>query len=224
MDLGIEFAENPDPRCAVVLLLDTSGSMSGEPIDQLNQGVDLFQQELSQDNVASRRVEVAIVSFNSYVEVVQDFVTVNKFNPPYLSATGLTAMGEAIETGLSLVESRKQIYRDNGIDYFRPWVLLITDGGPNSPNPDSNWQNAAQMVRHFAANKKVNFFTIAVEDADLNILSQIAPPDTPPLKLKGLAFKELFLWLSSSMSGVSASKPGDQMALPDASGWAAITT
>lgn len=219
MTLDIEFAGNPDPRCAVVLLLDTSGSMSGQPIIELNKGLVTFQQELSQDHLASRRVEVAIITFDSSVNTVQNFVTLDQFNPPYLSATGVTAMGQAIEKGLNLLESRKAVYRNQGIGYYRPWVLLITDGGPTD-----NWQNAAQMVRQFAANKSVQFYAVGVQGADMNTLSQIAPIDTPPLMLQGLNFQALFEWLSNSMSGVSRSKPGDQTALPPVNGWAAIST
>lgn len=219
MTLGIEFAGNPDPRCAVVLLLDTSGSMGGQPIIELNQGLVTFQQELSQDNLASRRVEVAIITFDSSVNIVQNFVTVDQFNPPYLSATGSTAMGQAIETGLNLLESRKADYKNNGIEYYRPWVLLITDGSPTD-----NWQNAAQMVRQFAANKKVQFYAVGVQGADMNTLSQIAPTNIPPLMLQGLNFQALFEWLSSSMSTVSASKPGDQTALAPVNAWAVIST
>ena len=43
---AVEFAENPEPRCPCILLLDTSGSMKGEPLDALNEGLRTFQQEL----------------------------------------------------------------------------------------------------------------------------------------------------------------------------------
>src|ERR1022692_2452903 len=65
MALNPEFAENPDPRCACVLLLDTSGSMSGSPIDALNQGLQTFQSDIQEDALAKRRVEIAIVTFGS---------------------------------------------------------------------------------------------------------------------------------------------------------------
>ncbi len=210
------YAESSVPRCPVVLLLDTSGSMSGQPIDQLNQGLVTLQQELSQDSYAARRVQVAIVTFDSYVNVVQDFVDFDQFNPPHLSATGTTAMGEGIETALNLIESHKQLLKANDIDYYRPWLLMITDGAPTD-----SWQNAAQMLHQFYANKKVVFFAIAVQGADMNTLSQIVPPGSiPPQQLKGLAFNQLFTWLSRSMGSVSRSQgSGAQVALPDASGW-----
>jgi uncharacterized protein YegL len=66
MPVGLpEFFDNPENRCPVVLLLDTSGSMAGEPIQELNRGVNLFRDEILRDAKASLRVEVAIVSFGA---------------------------------------------------------------------------------------------------------------------------------------------------------------
>ena len=64
LDEAVEFAENPEPRCPCVLLLDTSSSMQGLPIDALNQGLRTFKDELMKDPLASRRVEVAVVTFD----------------------------------------------------------------------------------------------------------------------------------------------------------------
>ncbi len=211
----LSFVANFEPVLPIVLLLDTSGSMSGQPINELNQGLVTFQEELNKDALASMRVEVAIITFNSFVNIVQDFVKVNQFKPPHLSASGTTGTGKAIEVVLNLIEDRKAVYRNNGIDYYSPLVLLITDGSPTD-----NWQNAAKMVREFAANKKFNFFAVGVDGADLDILSQIAPTDTPPLMLRGLSFVQLFQWLSYSISAVSRSIPGDQVTLPSTISWA----
>jgi uncharacterized protein YegL len=92
---AVEFAENPEPRCPCVLLLDTSGSMQGAPIQALNQGLRSFQEDLQNDTLAAKRVEVAVVTFNTEVSVAQDFVTVDRFQPPTLTAQGLTYMGSA---------------------------------------------------------------------------------------------------------------------------------
>src|SRR4030095_1267006 len=95
--LNPEFALNPDPRCACVLLIDTSGSMNGAPITELNLGLQTFHHALSEDTLASRRVEIAIVTFgNGGVTKIQDFVTADQFVAPELITGGQTPMGEAI--------------------------------------------------------------------------------------------------------------------------------
>jgi len=110
LEAGVEFADNPEPRCACVLLLDTSGSMRGEAIAALNAGLKSFKEELVQDSLAARRVEVAIVTFGGEVKVVQEFVTADEFTPPTLEASGLTPMGAGIQKSFELLESRKAQY------------------------------------------------------------------------------------------------------------------
>jgi uncharacterized protein YegL len=215
-----EFVENPENRCPVILLVDTSGSMAGGPIEALNEGLKTFRETVLEDEQASLRVDVAIVGFGP-VELVQDFVTIDQLNPPQLVANGLTPMGEAISFALDLLESRKVTYRANGIQYYRPWVFLITDG---APNPGSPWQQAAQRVQMAEQQRKLSFFAVGVQGADMNTLSQVAPPARPPLMLNGLDFKSMFLWLSDSMVRVSSSTVGgDMVALPPV-GWGQITT
>src|SRR5262249_30834955 len=82
------FAENPEPRCACVLLLDVSGSMAGTPIMELNAGLTAYKDELAADSLASKRVEVAIVTFGGSVQTVCDFTTADAFHPPVLTTGG----------------------------------------------------------------------------------------------------------------------------------------
>jgi uncharacterized protein YegL len=217
---SVEFANNPEPRCPCVLLLDTSYSMLGPKIDQLNAGLASFQQDLMSDNLAMLRVEVGIVTFGGRVDIIQDFVTAGQFAAPYLSVNGNTPMGQAINTALNMIDMRKQEYKANGIAYFRPWVFLITDGEPT----DNEWPDAARRVRDDHARKRVSFFAVGVQGADMSTLTQIAPPDRPPLMLDGLKFRELFSWLSRSLGSVSRSQPGDEVPLqsPVAAGWTTV--
>jgi uncharacterized protein YegL len=213
--------ENPEPRCPVLLLLDTSGSMQGMPIQELNSGLQAFKDSLMADSLALKRVEVALVTFGP-VHTLQEFITADAFVPPTVSAQADTPMGSAITHGLDMLRIRKEQYKSSGIAYYRPWVFLMTDGGPTDP-----WHDAARQVHEGEARKAFMFFAVGVEGANMEILKQIAPPTREPLMLKGLAFKGLFQWLSTSLKSVSQSKVDDKVILSDPvagpGGWAATT-
>jgi uncharacterized protein YegL len=162
------FLENPQGRCPCVLLLDVSGSMSGAKIDQLNEGLRHLQEEIQSDSLAAKRVEFAIVTFGP-VNKEMEFTSATNFFPPHLSTHGATPMGEAIEMGLRMLRERKDEYRKNGIQFYRPWVFLITDG-----EPTDNTANAAQLVREGEASKAFMFYAIGVDGANVNTLSQIS--------------------------------------------------
>lgn len=215
----VQLAENPDPRAPCLLLLDTSASMSGEPIRALNDGLATFHKDVMADELARRRVEVGIVAFGrGGVTVEQDFTTVETWTPSTLRAGGSTPMGEALATALELLGKRKEIYKQAGLQYYRPWLFLITDG-----EPTDRWEEAAQAARDADEGGGLLLFAVGVEGADMARLARIAPPERPPLKLKGLQFAELFMWLSQSQQQVSHSRVGDQLALPPI-GWADVTT
>jgi uncharacterized protein YegL len=236
-----EFVDNPEPRCPCVLLLDTSGSMNDlrqvsksltpvqkvlhesgpqvaiRPIDELNAGLSAFKQELMGDELAIKRVELALITFGP-VKMVTTFLSPDLFNPPKLNAEGDTPMGAAIEKGIEVIRERKVDYRQNGISYYRPWIFLISDG-----EPTDNWTHAAELVRAGEQAKAFAFFAVGVEGANFDILSRISV--RRPLRLEGLRFREMFMWLSSSLGSVSRSTPGDDVPLDNPAvpeGWAAV--
>ena len=211
------FAENPEPRVPVVLLLDTSGSMKGTPIRELNAGLVQFKDELVADGLAAKRVEIATITFGP-VSIVHEFVTADAYQPPILSAGNDTPMGAAIKAGLGLLRTRKDVYRANGIAYYRPWAFLITDGAPTD-----SWHGAARHIKESEAQKNLSFFAVGTEEANFDILKQLSVRQ--PLRLKEMRFRDLFIWLSTSLSSVSQSQVGDVVPLsnpvtPD--GWAAV--
>jgi uncharacterized protein YegL len=217
LDAAVEFANNPDPRCPCVLLLDTSYSMTGAPIAALNEGLRAFQQDIRLDELAARRVEVAIVTFgHGGVDVLQDFVLASSLELPTLTAAGDTPMGAAINRALDLLAQRKAEYRSHGVAYYRPWAFLITDGEPTDGDA---WRQAAQRIRTEEHDNGVAFFAVGVDRANMQRLATIAVRE--PVKLKGHNFREMFLWLSRSQKRVSAGTLDTQTAL-EPIGWGTV--
>src|SRR5690606_19690284 len=126
---------------------------------------------LVSDSLARKRVEVAIITFGGTVTKLQDFITADSFHPPRLETSGSTPMGKAILTGIEMLEDFKSTLKKAGISYYRPWMFLITDGGPDYGDP---WKSAAEQVKHGETSKSFSFFTVGVEDADMDVLSQIS--------------------------------------------------
>lgn len=218
----ISFASNPDPRAPLVVLCDVSDSMAeprpGEdrtPLEALNGGLDTLIRELHKDPLAKRRVELSVIPFGTAVGEPTPFATVDSVILPTLVRSGVTSMGKAVEVALDAIEERKQSYKANGINYFRPQLLLITDGLPTDDIAE-----ATRRVAEAEARKAVSFFAVGVDGADMEVLTRLSVRQ--PLMLQGLKFDELFQWLSASQSAVSASNPGEGVALPAPTGWAEL--
>jgi len=229
LDKMVEIANPEQPHCPVVLVVDVSGSMESQgKIGQLNDGIGFFKEDVMKDDLARKRVDVAMVTFGSSAQCASDFSSIDEFEPATLQASGLTAMGEAIEIAMDMVEQRKQMYRDNGTDYYRPWIFLITDGAPTDMSPeDAKWTQVVSALHAGEKEKKYMFFAVGVEPADMETLRKLAPPQRPPVMLRPGKFKDMFQWLSRSQQKVSASRVGEQVALENPAGpdgWATVET
>lgn len=212
-----DLIDNPTPRCPVALVLDTSGSMSGQSIEQLNVGIQLFIDEVKRDDLARWSVDVAVYTAGGSADCIQSFIGVDQvagFAPLY--ADGETPLGQATRMALDDLEARKASYRAAGVPYYQPWLVLISDGAPNDA-----WQDAAQRARALSAERKLVSLPIGVAGADLAVLSQFS--SKPAVTLDGLKFRELFQWLSASMARVSASTSSDALVqLPSMDSWGSI--
>lgn len=197
--------ENPtEKHVACVLLVDTSGSMAGNSINEVNEGIRAFKQSVMNDSNAKGVVDVCLITFSDSAAVSHPFCPIDAFEPPVLQAGGLTAMNQAILMGLDEIERRKQMYRDGATPYFRPWMFLLTDGYAT----DSNAEVQAKSALDNAINgRHAIFFPLGVEQADMSRLKEYSA--TKVFKLNGHDFQGAFEWLSASMVGVSNSNPGE---------------
>jgi uncharacterized protein YegL len=225
---------NTNKRLPCVLALDTSGSMAGVRIDDLNAGLRRFEDEFSDENgdpVAIRSVEVAVITFGAGGVQLLDlttgrairdldkaFVEARNFRAPTLQAGGLTPMGTAIDLALTTIEAREEWYRHNSIPSYRPWLFIITDG-----RPDDGWQDAARRCLQRDQAKKITVWPIGVQGYAADALDQFST--RPTLPLQGTKFRELFEFISRSLQTASRSAPGqDTVAINvnDLKSWANI--
>jgi len=201
---------NYQQKCPVVFVLDVSGSMSGTPINELNKGLLAFEQEIQSDDTATARLDVAVVSFGSDAQLEHDFALMKDYGMPNLGITGSTNLEAGMRKGMEILESRKKWYRESTQTYYRPYVILVTDGAPDQ---DPNSTGLTSEIKSAVNLKKFNFWPIGVEGANMNLLNQMACPGVggslPAMKLDGLKFVELFQWLSASFGKVSNSKDGE---------------
>ncbi len=242
-----DLVDNPTARVPICLCLDTSGSMdavegecetTGEKVykdgqewnivtggttrlNELQKGLELFYEAIRDDEIASYSAEICIVTFDDSARCLMDFANIERQNEiPELETQDNTAIGEGVNLALDLLEKRKKEYQQKGVDYYQPWLVLMTDGHPNG-NP-AELDKAISRVKEMVNAKKLTIFPIAIgDDADMTVLSKLSPKRSP-LKLQGLKFKEFFEWLSKSVSRTSQSTPGESVPLDPPTGWATL--
>jgi uncharacterized protein YegL len=193
---------NPDPRIACALLLDTSASMHGGPIDELNKGFELFCREIKDDELAAKRAEIAVITFGGQPQLIIPFTEGRDLTPRTLTVNGSTPLGQALDLALDELEQQKGAYRAAGLEYYRPWLFVLTDG---QPTDGATFAAAAARVKEAEAKRHVSVFGIGIgEAADLKHLEELSA-QRQPLRLAGLSFREFFSWLSASLGSASAS-------------------
>lgn len=192
-----------EPHLAVILLLDTSGSMNGEKIANLNEALNRFVREIQSDPNSRDRIDLAVVEFNRTVNIIQDFLPVSSIMPNFnLTADGTTHMGEGINKAIEMVKARNKLYNQVGTPIYRPWIFMITDGFPTDYDV---FPEAAKRVREEEAKGNyghLKFWALGVDGYDSNTLHQITDR---VLKLNDIDFSTAFNWLSRSMVFISQS-------------------
>jgi len=220
-DFDIQLFDNPQPRCACTLVLDTSHSMLGQPIQELNDGVRRFFDAVICDDFARFSVETSIITFGGRVDTAMQFTScADKLSvaAPTLKGTGCTPLGRALDAAIDALDQRTDTYRQAGIPFYKPWLVLMTDGAPND-----QWQSAADRLNDLSGRDQMVVIGVGIgADVDMATLTQICPANRPPKRLDGLAFGEFFEWLSQSMAAVSHSSMDDAVPLPPTDGWVAI--
>jgi len=200
-----ELNDNSNARLPICLALDTSASMAGVKLDELNAAIRWFFQAVREDEMAAMTAEVATVSFGGTVQQLTKISGIERQQIPVLSASGNTPMGEAVTFCLDLLDQAKREYKELGVDYFQPWLVLMTDGAPTD-----DIARALDRCQQELRNRKLTVIPIAIgADADTAKLALFSKSDFPPLRLQSARLKDFFAWLAKSIQQTSMSNPGD---------------
>lgn len=215
-----ESAQNMEMKCLCVLVLDVSGSMRGEKLNALNDGVrDFFTQIQTGDGVAENlidQLEIAIIQYDEAVKILRDPKLLEENEtPPTLEERGSTTETVvAMEEAIKLVEDRKAFYKETGQKYYRPWIVLMTDGEPYGERAtQADIDNISDRVKRESDAKKYMMMGIGVGEANMQLLAKMCAGKALPLA--GTKFGEFFQWLSNSLSVVSNSKEGEKVNIMD---------
>jgi len=219
-----DLIDNPSARVPVALCLDISPSMSGDPrytpsktvgvpIDELNHGVEMFYRSIAEDAVASNAVDLSIVTYSFRPFVVREFGSIGEEEkPPTIECEmekGGTSIGTAVIKCLEMLDERKESYRKAGVEYYQPWLVLMTDGRPT----DDSHKAVVDKIKELVSGKKLTVFPLAIgEGADLDTL-RLMSPARDVLTLKELQFSKFFEWLSMSIQSVARSQPDEDIEL-----------
>lgn len=210
---------NPAVRCPVVLLLDTSKSMTGSPIQELEEALCQFISEVKDDVAAAASVELCIITLDERATIQLPFTSAMDLIPRKLGlkAAGGTFTGKALERATDTICNRRKEYAQNGIFSYAPWVVLMSDG-----KPGDKWEPAAQKLLAMVDKLRMQYIGIAIGDkANTQIMQKMLPPQPGPLKLSHVRFREFFRWLSDSLFAVSCSCVSEQN-VPQIKKWSEV--
>ncbi len=188
-------------RLPVYLLLDTSGSMSGEPIEAVKNGVQVMINSLRQNPQAIETAYISIITFNSAAQQVVPLTDLASFQMVDIKASGTTALGEALKLIAAKIDTEVAKTTTEQKGDWKPLVFIMTDGIPTD-----DWQSGLSEFK-----KRKTAYTVACAaggGADTNILKQITDNVVSLDTADSQSISKFFSWVTASI-GVSSTKVED---------------
>jgi len=183
-------------RLPVYLVLDTSGSMNGEPIEAVKNGVQVLVSTLRQDPYALETAYLSVITFDSSAKQVVPLTELGSFQQPSFQATGVTALGDALKLLAQKIESEVAKTTPEQKGDWKPLVFLMTDGMPTD-----NWQQGLDALRKVKTGMVVA--CAAGPSVDTSILKQITEVVVQLDTADSATIKAFFKWVSASVSSGS---------------------
>jgi uncharacterized protein YegL len=180
-------------RLPVYLLLDTSGSMAGEPIEAVKNGVQVLASTLRQDPYALETAFLSVITFDSSAKQVCPLTELSTFQPPNLVATGVTSLGGALELLAQKISSEVTTTTADVKGDWKPLVFIMTDG-----EPTDDWQKGLQALKKVKTGAIVACATGS--GGNTNVLKQITEIVVQLDTADSATIKAFFNWVSASIS------------------------
>lgn len=183
-------------RLPVYLILDTSASMYGEPIEAVRKGIDVLISSLRKDPYALETAFISIITFNTKAKQIVPLTDLISFQAPEIEVQGMTALGDALALTADCIEKEVAKTTENHRGDWRPLVFLMTDGEPNH-----NWEEG--LAKFKALKLSMVIGCAAGEDANTQVLKQIANVVVQLDTADAETIKAFFKWVSASVSSSS---------------------
>lgn len=190
-------------------------------LELLRRGIEVFYNAIYSEEITRCTVEVAIVTFSDMARKVKDFSRVELVRrrdgnvlescgmipyPVVEAGANKTCMGEGVNLALDLLEQCKRDYIKRGVDYYQPWLVLISDGG-NGGSPQS-FERARARIEELVHQERLAVYPLAIgSKANMEDLNRLSP-DQPALPLESANMPGIFRWLAKSSERVSSGSFG----------------
>lgn len=185
-------------RLPVYLLIDTSGSMAGQPIEAVRQGMKLLISDLKGDPQALETAYLSVITFDSTARQIVPLTEMLSFQEPRIEASGGTAMGAALMLLERCIEKEVRKSTPDQKGDWRPLVFLMTDG-----QPTDSWERPADSLKK---KKLGNIIACAAgPGADESVLRRITEIVVRLDTVQPESLKAFFRWVSSSIKTTSQS-------------------
>ena len=180
-------------RLPVYLLLDTSGSMTGEPIEAVRNGVQVLVSTLRQDPYALETAYLSVITFDSTAKQAVPLSELTAFQMPAIQATGTTALGAALSLLATQMDKEVQKSTAEVKGDWKPLVFLMTDGMPTD-----DWKRGLAELKK----RKTGLLVAcaAGRSIDTTVLKQITEIVVQLDTADSSTIKAFFKWVSASIS------------------------
>jgi len=189
-------------RLPVYILADRSGSMSGEPIVAVNQGLMFLKNDLENEPRAVESIWISVISFGGRATVDVPLTDLLSFIPPTLNAEGSTPLGEALRLLNQAIDHDIILGSGQHTGDYKPLVFLFTDG-----EPTDEWRTPAQEVKQRTQAKTANIIAIGCgPNVNVSMLKEITESVMLMENVNGGDFQRLLAWISQSVKRASQAR------------------